>query len=167
MRTVINVVCPPTMLIHVLNCVSVTFRNVLKTTDLPPVLKEQLTVLMVNVVRLVIHLLNPHALALAPLHWLVMSTLVARTTTSVPTLKILTLLTRRIKALKPVPEPPVLTTFLFGLPILRLPCGESVLPPTMVNWRLLSLSTLLCTPFTAPACWHWLHGSCTRNQRRR
>lgn len=167
MRTAINVVCLPIMPIHVLNCVSVTFLNVLKTTDLLPVLKEQLTVLMVNVVRLVIHLLNPHALALAPLHWSAMSTLVGRTTTSVRTLKTSTLLTRQIKALKLVPEPPVLTAFLFGLPILRLPCGESVLLPTMVNWRLLSLSILLCTPFTAPACWHWLHGSCTRNQRRR
>lgn len=127
MRTVINVACRPIMPILVLNCVSVTFLNALKTSDLPLAHKEQLTVSTVNVVRLVILRLNPHALALAPLHWLATSIPVAKTTTSVRTLKTLTLLTRQIKALLLVPELPVLIIFLSGLPILNLPCGESVL----------------------------------------
>lgn len=133
MRTAISVACLPTMPIHVLNCVSVTFRNAPKATDLPLVLKAPLTVLMANVVRLAILRLNPHALALAPLHWSATSILVARTTISVRISRTLTLLTRQIKALLLVPELPVSTTFLSGPQTLNLPCGESVLLLTMVN----------------------------------
>jgi hypothetical protein len=133
MFTVINVAFLHITLIHVPSFAFETLLIVLLPVDLPLVQLEQRIVLMVNVVSLATLPLSPHALALEPLHWLDLFTLVVLIIFSVPTLKTLIQTIKQIKALLLALKLPILRTFLSGHPIQDLPCGANALSLIMAN----------------------------------